>query len=236
MHVLHSALFLLAGQSSRFRGIVKHKCLLRLGGQTLLERQVISAANLGIEIFVFATGAARLAVQQEALRVLERLPYREIVFVYSKRYETTNNAYTLWLCRHHCQGSTLILEGDIITRLPPLKSYRVPLWLVVRGYEGEGSFVTVDKDNRIIDQAIFREHREVQVGVYKSGGIFCLPELPQSCPSDNAYIDALIRDLSPMAWFTHADKWHEIDTVSDYRAAQEKKWEPLYFIGDPALR
>lgn len=234
--MVHNALFLLAGQSSRFNGIVEHKCLLRLGGQTLLERQIISAANLGIETFVFATGAARLVVQQEVLRVLENLPYREIIFVNNERYATTNNAYTLWRCRHRCEGTTLVFEGDIVTKLPPLRSYSMPRWLVVRGFEGEGSFVVVDENDRIVDQAIFREYRKVEMGVYKSGGIFYLPKLPCTHPPDDVYVDALIRDLSPMAWYTHVGVWHEMDTVADYREAQEKTWEPLYFIGDPALR
>jgi choline kinase len=80
------AIFLVAGTSSRFRGVVDHKALLKLHGQTLLERQIVQATNLGITHFVFAIGAAPESIIKETIRVFYHygIPYLQVTFIGSR--------------------------------------------------------------------------------------------------------------------------------------------------------
>ncbi len=82
------------------------KCLLRLGGITLLERQVAALRGAGIdEIFV--------VVGFQADRVRRVVP-ASLHYVENARFAQTNSLYSLWLARPLLLGGFIVLNCDVL--------------------------------------------------------------------------------------------------------------------------
>lgn len=117
------AVILAAGMASRLRPLTddKPKCLLEIGGKTLLQRTVDNVAENGISTIVVVTG-----YRGEMIRkfLTATYPSLDIRFMENKDYQTTNNIYSLWLTRPHAEGrdfmlldSDIVFDGRIISRL-----------------------------------------------------------------------------------------------------------------------
>lgn len=117
------ALILAAGMASRLRPLTDNcpKCLLKVGGRTLLERTVDNIMAAGISRLVVVTG-----YREEMIRTFltDKYPQLDIKFIYNKDYTTTNNIYSLWLAREEVAGkefllldSDILFDGEIIKRL-----------------------------------------------------------------------------------------------------------------------
>jgi len=228
---MEQAIFLLAGRSSRFEGIVPHKCLLRLAGQTVLERQITQAANMGVRQFVFGLGASEGAVQWEVFTsmAMRAVPYDVVSFVFNHEFATTGSWTTLWLCmKHAAVCDTIVFEGDIVTRgLPPMpSSWDTSYWLVVDDYEGSGSFVLHDEKGRITQQDLF-SNKLCAPYTKKSAGIFYL------CDRDAAQVqmrqaqeyniidEYLVEQGGVQILEIPGDGWWELDDVEDFAQARE---------------
>lgn len=108
------AVILAAGMARRLRPLTddRPKCLLEVGGRTLLARTVDAIVQAGVSEIVVVTGyrgqmiAGFLARHYAALTVH---------IVDNPIYDTTNNIYSLWLARHHADGREfLLLDSDIL--------------------------------------------------------------------------------------------------------------------------
>ena len=238
---IKTAIFLLAGTSSRFRGIVPHKSLLQLCGQTVLQRLIIQAANLGVRRFVFGVGAAAYEVEMEAIRVLQSIPLAEIAFIYNNDYASTGNLETLKLCRGYMEGDLVILEGDIaVDRLPRATE---STWVTVPDYIGDGCFVDI-VGGRIVGKQIYRdtEIASIEWTREKSAGIFYLYSGQGSFlrrlewPSGMEYVDDVIVKLHPAPLRVYTPQWQEMDTIEDFEKAQRKITRPVSYQVDPVLR
>ncbi len=108
------AVILSAGVASRLRPITDRmpKCLLPVGGQTLLQRTIDSLTSAGIADIVIVIGFHGDTVRSKCAEVY---PGRSFTWVENRRFESTNNAYSLLLAREHVAGNDcLILDGDIL--------------------------------------------------------------------------------------------------------------------------
>lgn len=122
------AVILAAGRGSRLAGAGggRPKCLLRVGGTTLLERQLATLRACGVEAITVVVGyeASRVArVCGTAARTIE-----------NARYAETNSLYSLWLARDSLDGGFVVLNGDVLFHpqlLDDLLSSRVEDALVV---------------------------------------------------------------------------------------------------------
>ncbi len=117
------AVILAAGMASRLRPLTndKPKCLLEIGGKTLLQRTVDNVVENGISSIVVVTG-----YRGEMIRkfLTSTYPSLDIRFIENKDYQTTNNIYSLWLTRPYAEGrdfmlldSDIVFDGRIISRL-----------------------------------------------------------------------------------------------------------------------
>jgi choline kinase len=89
------------------------KCLVRLGGLTLLERQIASLRACGIENVTVVVGyqSARVAaVCRSTARALE-----------NPRYAETNSLYSLWLARDGLSDGFVVLNADVLFHLQLLR-------------------------------------------------------------------------------------------------------------------
>ena len=100
------ALMLAAGMGRRLGRYTEAmtKCMISVGGRTLLERTVDALKKAGIQKFVMVVG-------WEADKLVEfvknNIHDMECEFVYNYDYATTNNIYSLWLAREYLLRVTI---------------------------------------------------------------------------------------------------------------------------------
>lgn len=109
-----TAVILAAGVASRLRPFTDNtpKCLLELGGKTILQRTVDNLLANGVTRFVFVTGYFREQIEDFVAR---QWPGLDAVFIFNSVYDTTNNIYSLWLAREAVGADEmLLLDSDIL--------------------------------------------------------------------------------------------------------------------------
>jgi choline kinase len=108
------AVILAAGVASRLRPLTDTtpKCLLDLGGSTLLERTLENLQLNGVRNIVIVTGFLE---DQIRAFVRNRMPDAPVRFVTNPQYAITNNIYSLWLARAAVEPrGLLLLDSDIL--------------------------------------------------------------------------------------------------------------------------
>ena len=92
----------------------KPKCLLTVGGRTLLERTVDAMAGAGITEFVIVTGY-RADQIRDFLSVTYRSSLLTFHFLDNADYEHNNNIYSLWMAGEYVRGKEfLLMDSDIL--------------------------------------------------------------------------------------------------------------------------
>ena len=101
-------IILAAGKGSRLNGTIgdKPKCLLRVGGKTLVERQIDALKAVGITDIVVVVGC-----QAEAVR---RQCGARITYVENSRFAQTNSLYSLWLARPLLYDGFVVMNCDVL--------------------------------------------------------------------------------------------------------------------------
>ncbi len=135
------AVILAAGEGTRLgNNNERPKILLELGGRTLLERNLDTLAQLGVQEFVVVTGYGSDHI--EAFVRDKRLDEKfQITLVKNERWEE-GNARSVLAARRCVDFRFLIVMGDHIFEPQPLKGL----------FHAEGEFIGVfDSDPRYID-------------------------------------------------------------------------------------
>jgi choline kinase len=99
---------LAAGRGARLNGTAGDlpKCLARVGGTTLVERQINALRASGIDDVVVVVGC-------EAERV-RRCCGRGVQFVENTRFAQTNSLYSLWLARPLLLDGFVVMNCDVL--------------------------------------------------------------------------------------------------------------------------
>jgi choline kinase len=111
---------LAAGASTRLRPLTDAmpKCLLNVGGKTILERIIGNILAAGIREIALVVG-----YRSEMIRefVKQHFPKQRMRFIFNPDYASTNNAYSLSLARRFLEGRNgeigqrlLLLDSDIL--------------------------------------------------------------------------------------------------------------------------
>ncbi|HEY6329786.1 MAG TPA: phosphocholine cytidylyltransferase family protein [Blastocatellia bacterium] len=102
------ALILAAGSGLRLNGICGDtpKCLLEIGAQTLLNRQVECLRLNGIDEITVVVGYKAERVRRHASAGLH--------FVENEYYSRTNSLYSLWLAREELADGFVVLNSDVL--------------------------------------------------------------------------------------------------------------------------
>ena len=146
---------LAAGMAKRLRPLTDTmpKCLLEVGGRTLLERTVRAMQQAGISEFVVVTGY-RGDMIREYLNA--HIPEGKWTFLHNADYEHNNNIYSLWMAGEVVRGKEfLLMDSDILC--DPAAVVRIAKELdsalaVNRHACGEEEMkVVVDAENRITE-------------------------------------------------------------------------------------
>ncbi|MCH5307606.1 MAG: phosphocholine cytidylyltransferase family protein [Prevotella sp.] len=158
---------LAAGMAKRLRPLTdtKPKCLLEVGGRTLLERTVRAMQQAGITEFVVVTGY-RGEMIRSFLETLDNSENTEhsgkgrgmlhFTFLHNADYEHNNNIYSLWMAGKVVRGKEfMLMDSDILC--DPAAVVRIAQQsesaLALNRHEcGEEEIkVIVDADNRIVE-------------------------------------------------------------------------------------
>ncbi len=101
-------IILAAGKGSRLNGTIgdKPKCLLRVGGRTLVERQIEALKAVGISDIVVVVGC-----QGDYVR---RSCGTRITYVENSRFAQTNSLYSLWLARPLLYDGFVVMNCDVL--------------------------------------------------------------------------------------------------------------------------
>ncbi|MCC7009784.1 MAG: phosphocholine cytidylyltransferase family protein [Acidobacteria bacterium] len=102
------AIILAAGVGSRLRPLTndRPKCLLEVGGRTLLERQLAALESAGVNDVVVVVGYQAAAIRESL--------GPHVRYVENDRYEATNSLFSLWLARKELVGGAVILNSDVL--------------------------------------------------------------------------------------------------------------------------
>lgn len=220
------------------------KCMVPVNGIPLIDRLIDQFLRLAPEppSFVIAIGYL-----EDVLRghLAERFPGADIRYVSNPDYSTTNNIYSLYLCRESfARQDTILAEADliyddaIIRKMLALTGGEKPV-AAVAPYEAwmDGTMVKISRESDITSFVTKQEFRfDETAGYYKTMNIYYFPRAFTErvyCPFLETYIRAFGRSmyyeqvLSVISFITTEIKalvmrepWYEIDDLQDLDIAQ----------------
>src|SRR5215467_7735795 len=101
------AIILAAGKGTRLDGAaVKPKCLVEIGGTTLLQRQIEALKEANIKRIVVVVGFAADTIRGKC--------DSDITFVENIHFAETSSLYSLWLAREHLGDGFVVLNSDVL--------------------------------------------------------------------------------------------------------------------------
>ena len=229
------AIILAAGKGSRLEPVSGEsvKCLVQLGGVSLIERQVS---------YLRACGIAEIAVvvgfQAERIR---RICGPEVEYIENPIFAETNSLYSLWLARHFFRDGFVVMNSDVFFHpllLSDLLSAKhedafLVSWRNGTKYGDEEMKVKV-RGGTLLDISKTMDPNEADgenVGIVKfgaSGAVLLAKEL------EKLIADGATRSWAPRAFLeftrirplhavsTRGYPWIEIDFPDDLRRAQDE--------------
>jgi len=102
------AIILAAGAGRRL-GASLPKCMLDVGGLSIIHRQVAAMSAGGITEFVIVVGYERDRIREHVARCPGRF-----TFVVNERFASTNTIYSLYLARSHLAGACWYANADVL--------------------------------------------------------------------------------------------------------------------------
>jgi choline kinase len=102
-----TGVILAAGRGARLNGghADTPKCLVSLGDETLLARNVALLRNAGVDNVIVVIGCAADLVRRSC---------SEVTFVENDIFARTNSLYSLWLARTHLIGGFVVMNCDVL--------------------------------------------------------------------------------------------------------------------------
>lgn len=145
-----TAVLLAAGMGSRFDASAEAlpKCLLQVGGRTILERMIRALAAQGITRLIIVVG-----YQQELIRVAvaDIAHDMQIEFLVNEQFAQSNNIVSLWRVRKAITASFLLLESDLVFAPECLEQMMRPDSIAVSELRDwmQGTRVSLDDDGTV---------------------------------------------------------------------------------------
>ena len=100
------ALILAAGRGTRMGGIDRPKCLLDLGGISILKYQIECLKNAGINKIFIVTGYNSEQIHSHL--------NDDFNFLHNVDFATTNNLYSVWTARNSLNDDFICIYGDLL--------------------------------------------------------------------------------------------------------------------------
>ena len=225
------AIILAAGKGTRLDGAaVKPKCLVEIGGSTLLHRQIDTLRSLNVHEIVVVVGFGADSIREEC--------DDEIRFVENTVFAETSSLYSLWLAREHLTDGFVVLNSDVLFHPQMLADLLESKWanaLLLSDTDttplGDEEMKVKVRDHLVVDISKQLDPLEADgenVGIVKFG--------PAGAKVLVQYMNELIangakKDWAPRAFLEYARHhplhalstgglpWIEIDFQEDYQRA-----------------
>jgi choline kinase len=247
---VRQAIILAAGQGSRLLPLTleKPKCLIEVGGRTILAHQIAALRHSGVERFTIVAGyrAEQIEAEAEALRGQGI----EIEAMFNPFWAVASSIGSVWTARERLLQPFLLLNGDTI--------FDADLLAEALGRLGPGLNLLVERtiepeedDMRVVvsGDAVQKVGKGLSLdeAAHRSLGVIasCGPKgerygrmleqvlrSPDGADSfHHAIIDQAAREYGVRAVEIGAGFWQEIDRPEDI-----DRWNRLHFSGATALR
>jgi choline kinase len=108
------SVILAAGVSARLRPLTNNtpKCLLKIGGKTILERTLDNLLAYDLNDIIIVTGYLQDQIKNFIANYFSQL---NVAYIYNEKYDTTNNIYSLWMVKNLIMGNEILLmDSDIL--------------------------------------------------------------------------------------------------------------------------
>ena len=251
-----TALLLAAGTGTRLQPLTLNvpKCLTEVGGVPILERLVDNLRAQGFKRLVVVIGHLGDRIQEF---LQQHAGDMQVEYVTNPDYRTTNNIYSLWLARQQIREPFLLVESDLVFETSMLDDMlqpdkmavsRILPWMngttVELGVELGVKFglhrrvTAFHKGGEICDDA--RQYKTVNLYSLSLDSWNKIEERLSRYVSDGRlgeYYEVVFAEmvadgtLSFDAVFFDADRWYEIDTRADLRAAEKLFSRPRSIAG-----
>ena len=233
------AIILAAGMGKRLKELTQDntKCMVKVCGETLIERMLRQQEKLGLDRIVIVVGYQGQKLVDYIATLDIKTP---LEFIYNPIYDKTNNIYSLSLATDKLlEDDTLLFESDIIFEdsvLEALVQDPRPTLALVDKYEGwmDGTCVKLNEDDEIVEfipgkkfNYLDSEDCYKTVNIYKFSKEFSknvyVPFLKayQKALGVNEYYEQVLRVIAILdksglnAKRLNGEKWYEIDDIQD---------------------
>ena len=108
------SVILAAGVSARLRPLTDNtpKCLLKIGGKTILERTLDNLLAYNLDDIIIVTGYLEEQIKSFVKRYYQKL---NVTYIFNEQYDTTNNIYSLWMTKDLVMNNEMLLmDSDIL--------------------------------------------------------------------------------------------------------------------------
>ena len=237
------AVILAAGQGTRLSPLTNRvpKCLVRLHGKPIMQRQLESLDKAGFEQCVVVVGYRGDQVEYQFGPNFRNV---EITYVYNERFQETNNLYSLWLARDYLDDDILLLECDLVFEdglLKDLAQVTYPDVAVVDWFRPTMDGTVILAREGLAESILLKSQQAEQFDysyALKTVNIYSLSRdtmIRRFLPALDRYVDTGVTDvfyeailaelvsqgkLNMAVHLTGDRKWTEIDTVDDLREAE----------------
>ncbi|MBI9103841.1 MAG: phosphocholine cytidylyltransferase family protein [Spirochaetales bacterium] len=169
-----TAVLLAAGTGSRLYPLTKKepKCLTMVNGRPILERLISNLNAHGFKRLIVVTGHLENCIRNFLGNQSAGI---KIEYVFSPKYKTTNNIYSLWMARKKIKESFLLIESDLVFDNTLLSDMLYPDRIAAALLQPwmNGTCVTVNKKNMV--NAFLSDTTELLgVNKYKTVNIYTL--------------------------------------------------------------
>lgn len=232
-----TALLLAAGIGSRLSPLtdMAPKCLVPVNGIPILERLIHSLQVHNFKRLVVVIG-------HQADRVRNFLGTRAggmaISYVTSPLYKTTNNIYSLWLARNVIDEPFLLIESDLVFDPAILRDMLHPDRIAVARLQPWMNGTTVTINSRREIEAFYCGAHKHDYHQYKTVNIYSLSTITWQLVRErlqqhisngmvNGYYETVFADMVSEGCLSFTpvlfdnNRWYEIDTIGDLRAAEQ---------------
>ena len=233
------AIILAAGMGKRLKELTQDntKCMVKVCGETLIERMLRQQEKLGLDRIVIVVGYQGQKLVDYIATLDIKTP---LEFINNPIYDKTNNIYSLSLATDKLlEDDTLLFESDIIFEdsvLEALVQDPRPTLALVDKYEGwmDGTCVKLNEDDEIVEfipgkkfNYLDSEDCYKTVNIYKFSKEFSknvyVPFLKayQKALGVNEYYEQVLRVIAILdksglnAKRLNGEKWYEIDDIQD---------------------
>src|SRR5687767_12166285 len=110
MTPVSQAVIVAAGESSRLRPLTNNlpKCLLEVGGETILSRSIRSLRTAGIDRIAIVVGF-------ESRKIIDAASQKDVTFLLNPFYAVSNNLGSLWFAKDWVDGAGFVyLHADVV--------------------------------------------------------------------------------------------------------------------------